>query len=230
MRPLPYLPISVNLCFNPRTPRGVRLPHGLHGLLAGVSIHAPHVGCDLDYNEDVRQWTVSIHAPHVGCDHAHERVHCRPYRFNPRTPRGVRLPCVLGGILLGEFQSTHPTWGATIGLYCFLLGSMFQSTHPTWGATFCTPQIHLQASFQSTHPTWGATVYSSSVIPYYLVSIHAPHVGCDKLEELNHVSRTVSIHAPHVGCDNQLPRLYFTGVFQSTHPTWGATLMSLTKV
>ena len=33
-----------------------------------VSIHAPHVGCDHQNEDETKLQYVSIHAPHVGCD------------------------------------------------------------------------------------------------------------------------------------------------------------------
>ena len=57
--------------FNPRTPCGVR-----HLELAryyaqyyGISIHAPHAGCDTKNSfTHISRTEISIHAPHAGCD------------------------------------------------------------------------------------------------------------------------------------------------------------------
>ena len=101
-------------CFNPRTPRGVRLIGSIIGNNTGkfqsthpsrgatemietvdglvcVSIHAPLAGCDLvsPYGQEVIM--VSIHAPLAGCD-----------------------PAVAAAVpARDEFQSTHPSRGAT---------------------------------------------------------------------------------------------------------------------
>ncbi len=57
-----------------------------------------------------------------------------------------------------------------------------------------------------------------------VVSIHAPHVGCDFDLFNSRDRKAVSIHAPHVGCDyTDYTTLLEHGEFQSTHPTWGAT-------
>ncbi len=56
---------------------------------------------------------------------------------------------------------------------------MFQSTHPTWGATVRLYLDKRAAKFQSTHPTWGATWLAGDDQAVERVSIHAPHVGCD---------------------------------------------------
>ena len=81
---------------------------------------------------------------------------------------------------------------------------------------------------------------------HFLVSIHAPHTGCDLLffivstcsssfnPRTPHGVRLplilcisllllVSIHAPHTGCDVTQPSKPNRRLFQSTHPTRGAT-------
>ena len=79
------------------------------------------------------------------------------------------------------------------------------------------------------------------------ISIHAPIVGCDEYNKkqkrpsrnfnprthrgVRHYIRTlkiraeiISIHAPIVGCDKtRIPRSSARLIFQSTHPSWGAT-------
>ena len=63
--------------------------------------------------------------------------------------------------------------------------------------------------FQSTHPMWGATVLRVITRCNTLISIHAPHVGCDWQKLLDYVVfNAISIHAPHVGCD--CPRVHFS--------------------
>ena len=111
----PWRASSRGLCFNPRTPCGVRQQVFLRGnIRLCVSIHAPRVGCDITAGdvdslsflfqsthpvwgatavvfEDLPFVGVSIHAPRVGCD-GHSML--------------VLIPNSL-------FQSTHPVWGAT---------------------------------------------------------------------------------------------------------------------
>ena len=151
-----------------------------------------------------------------------------------------------------------------------LTGFLFQSTHPSWGATL-TGFLKLQKKikFQSTHPSWGATARIINTIQGMYISIHAPIVGCDGIcqrcrslsfyfnprthrgvRRQNYmvcvVLAEISIHAPIVGCDlkvthvkleqcNFNPRTHrgvrhyraykatFSRLFQSTHPSWGAT-------
>ncbi len=73
-------------------------------------------------------------------------------------------------------------------------------------------------------PHVGCDLAAKEAAKQRAVSIHAPHVGCDHAGINLFVHELVSIHAPHVGCDSlsQKTLTIFT-VFQSTHPTWGAT-------
>ena len=108
------------------------------GLKSMISIHAPIVGCDHDrYSHSRYIVAISIHAPIVGCD----TIICYNIsvinNFNPRTHRGVRLlasygikcdiPISIHAPIVGcdqkaaeksrrlsKFQSTHPSWGATV--------------------------------------------------------------------------------------------------------------------
>ena len=125
---------------------------------------------------------ISIHAPIVGCD-----------RGNITRLIQERL-----------FQSTHPSWGATLWVTDTIWQVViFQSTHPSWGATemcdtvkngkvisihapivgcdlWVTDTIWQVVIFQSTHPSWGATVSRGGNGNEDNISIHAPIVGCDR--------------------------------------------------
>ena len=59
---------------------------------------------------------ISIHAPIVGCDGTlvyDDGVH---KNFNPRTHRGVRRGICGKPVDFTKFQSTHPSWGATVAV------------------------------------------------------------------------------------------------------------------
>ena len=56
---------------------------------------------------------------------------------------------------------------------------LFQSTHPSWGATVTALMMLRVSIFQSTHPSWGATVQVIGLWIIITISIHAPIVGCD---------------------------------------------------
>ena len=80
--------------------------------------------------------TVSIHAPRVGCDRWGHQSDLLGWRFNSRTPCGVRQTIDEAGVFDAWFQFTHPVWGATVGVSAaFLINDWFQFTHPVWGAT-----------------------------------------------------------------------------------------------
>ncbi len=110
-------PGSGKICFNPRTPCGVRrIPpcgpasrpqfQSTHSLRSatlpaprdrhprGVSIHALLAECDLQHLQSARRpFNVSIHALLAECDTKHCLVAQEKKCFNPRTPCGVRLRC-----------------------------------------------------------------------------------------------------------------------------------------
>ena len=102
---------------------------------------------------------------------------------------------------------------------------LFQSTHPSWGATSTVWWETKSQIFQSTHPSWGATLLSSFIcFARASISIHAPIVGCDRIQQevlhqvLNFNPRT------HRGVRHyQLHYQMAYILFQSTHPSWGAT-------
>ncbi len=64
----------------------------------------------------VAELEVSIHALLAECDWGHTHRQAAAYRFNPRTPCGVRLKPVID-LLFGDwFQSTHSLRSATRGI------------------------------------------------------------------------------------------------------------------
>ena len=123
-----------------------------------VSIHAPRVGCDKETLEMLLSSYVSIHAPRVGCD--------RKIIARWAPPK--------------EFQFTHPAWGATLDRSSRVVTPVFQFTHPVWGATQWVFLVERMKRFQFTHPVWGATESFGVVVYGFIVSIHAPRVGCDR--------------------------------------------------
>ncbi len=207
------------------------------------------MGCDLPSMVLFGFIVISIHAPLMGCDENPVRSSDRSGYFNPRTPHGVRPVERTSFTGAFEFQSTHPSWGATtVKVTSTADIPVFQSTHPSWGATGVVPVCSIFfILFQSTHPSWGATSTSchsctmwgisihaplmgcdptpaSGQTKSFLISIHAPLMGCDSQRELQPQDLVISIHAPLMGCDYNIQRLHFRVlVFQSTHPSWGAT-------
>ena len=124
-------------------------------------------------------------------------------RFNSRTPCGVRLIAVSSISECLRFQFTHPVWGATTECY----------------------REHQKATFQFTHPVWGATQGSDIMFSISKVSIHAPRVGCDYQPPSSHLSFPCFNSRTPCGVRPSLVLLLeLYGVFQFTHPVWGATL------
>ena len=125
-----------------------------------------------------------------------------------------------------EFQSTRPSWGATlaeedvfkvgkISIHAPLVGRDKPSPHKRRTSRNFNPRAPrgarhvaalypgVRAIFQSTRPSWGATRFAGA--------LYAP--------------RDISIHAPLVGRDTAIcGNKNVTGKFQSTRPSWGATL------
>ena len=125
-----------------------------------ISIHAPIVGCDSNWSNLKDFIIISIHAPIVGCDKADITLTINYEDFNPRTHRGVRQ-YYLPSLTLGASISIHaPIVGCDIIKFRFHFKILkFQSTHPSWGATLAiTNNYFLPYIFQSTHPSWGATL------------------------------------------------------------------------
>ena len=171
---------AINEDFNPRTHRGVRHDSFIDTDMIMHFNPRTHRGVRLN---DLLQGTadpqISIHAPIVGCDNALTSSRITLRNFNPRTHRGVRLFIKDIISFFMEFQSTHPSWGATSKEGILPSIYRFQSTHPSWGATITTDPLESTCLFQSTHPSWGATTLPLLAKLKQSISIHAPIVGCD---------------------------------------------------
>ena len=175
--------------FNPRTPCGVRL------IVSSNAVFC--VNC------------ISIHAPHAGCDLGHiPPLWCLRY-FNPRTPCGVRPVAFPPSQSDSGFQSTHPMRGATELHSHKDAQGIFQSTHPMRGATsVLAAAVRNLPNFNPRTPCGVRPHISVKWYKRAMISIHAPHAGCDvtwcvKLP----IIFSISIHAPHAGCD--LPVVFF---------------------
>ena len=125
--------------FNPRTHRGVR--RRSIWLWPYINNFNPrtHRGvrpCSVSFIKSIIK--ISIHAPIVGCD-SKWRI-CNRYS--------------------ARFQSTHPSWGATIESLTGLSIIRISIHAPIVG---CDPRnwesLSTDTRFQSTHPSWGATCW-----------------------------------------------------------------------
>ena len=148
---------------------------------------------------------ISIHAPIVGCD----------------------LCCLTVVFMKWIFQSTHPSWGATFSSSRLLNGMAYFNPRTHRGVR---PQgkefINHKDGFQSTHPSWGATKENDGRKWWKDYFNPRTHRGVrPKYKTIELIESRISIHAPIVGCDiKQIINLKKVRKFQSTHPSWGATL------
>ena len=167
--------------FNPRTPCGVRRNgRDKHAHATNFNPRTPCGVRPLILILILPWQSISIHAPHAGCDIREFGA----YSWD------------------SKFQSTHPMRGATH--FCNLGDCIrrFQSTHPMRGATLLVSLLpRPRLGFQSTHPMRGATARDARRARVSVISIHAPHAGCDSRTSYLCWSSCISIHAPHAGCD-----------------------------
>ena len=125
----------------------------------GISIHAPHAGCDSQAAACIKtsQPFQSTH-PMRGATRFRPRPHLRPNNFNPRTPCGVRPPMMMMRFLVIKFQSTHPMRGATLS------------------APGRSPACQ---NFNPRTPCGVRLPVGNAMGKFPDISIHAPHAGCD---------------------------------------------------
>ena len=155
-----------------------------------------------------------------------------------------------GDIVFVKFQSTHPSWGATLYAGNCITVTVFQSTHPSWGAT-CGYHQPPHSKFISIHAPIVGCDQMDLIIAYDMsnfnprthrgvrldkiffdvyngkISIHAPIVGCDYIDFLLRCTAfVISIHAPIVGCDVAKP-IFLTLPLISIHaPIVGCDVLS----
>ena len=215
--------------FNPRTPRGVRqIRGGRHLARRPISIHAPREGCDSASAPSTAQSghfnprtprgvrpgptatavvvaAISIHAPREGCDYKREGVPCFDYEISIHAPReGCDFHRFAICTYLHHFNPRTPRGVRRSGLCLYHRGNRYFNPR--------TPR--------------GVRLQNQRRICYHgQISIHAPREGCDAGVLLPCLGcRGISIHAPREGCDAKKERyIWFTPLFQSTHPARGAT-------
>ena len=145
-----------------------------------VSIHAPHVGSDHCGCNPAIVRKVSIHAPHVGSDSLLEWLMMAGMRFNPRSPRGERLFRYKKKVEFIKFQSTLPTWGATVRQPVLVILLVVSIHAPHVGSDVpCGHCEQCKDSFNPRSPRGERLNFIIINLPFKIVSIHAPHVGSD---------------------------------------------------
>ena len=135
--PLTFVIRLPTIGFNSRTPCGVRqrIKSKLVRICRFQFTH-PVWGATINNQYAKQRSDVSIHAPRVGCDMVQILLTLPIYRFNSRTPCGVR-PQGSGVIFSISKVSIHaPRVGCDLeGSIYILIFIQFQFTHPVWGAT-----------------------------------------------------------------------------------------------
>ena len=150
------------------------------------------------------QVTISIHAPHAGCDRRLRHGPIFGEYFNPRTPCGVR-PAGRLRRLSRHYISIHaPHAGCDVRPWPAAIGALtFQSTHPMRGATgriktfercgyYFNPRTPCgvrhreyprrergRRNFNPRTPCGVRPVAATETTGGNIISIHAPHAGCD---------------------------------------------------
>ena len=114
---------KLKICFNPRTPCGVRLQYTEKVITDYLfqSTHSLRSATGLLYHWRTIK-TVSIHALLAECDLRHAVGLWFKAGFNPRTPCGVRQFTPMLNWPCSRFQSTHSLRSATfLSLFCGIL-------------------------------------------------------------------------------------------------------------
>ena len=132
---------------------------------AGISIHAPREGGDAI---GMIVWDASVifqsTPPARGATIAFVRDVLTPRDFNPRPPRGGRLPPGSSSNFLSIISIHAPREGGDCGRHICSAGwCLFQSTPPARGATKALSFIAHSQEFQSTPPARGATLRENAL-------------------------------------------------------------------
>ena len=191
-----------------------------------ISIHAPIVGCDLKW-EWLIIWIllISIHAPIVGCDMMIHKPMTYAYDFNPRTHRGVRRKIHPKGYVCKVISIHAPIVGCDTNAQRLLLRAFYFNPRTHRGVRLNITSLSATCNkFQSTHPSWGATKEEWLIIWILFISIHAPIVGCDSFWAWDFLAVLYFNPRTHRGVRLILSKItIYLIIFQSTHPSWGAT-------
>ena len=169
--------------------------------------------------------TISIHAPLTGCDAGQGHRQSTSGHFNPRTPHGVR-PTRPGQFdRPGDFNPRTPHGVRRPGAERPVTARLFQSTHPSRGATIATPiQIHHPPNFNPRTPHGVRPRTRWMTKQEANISIHAPLTGCDHQHRPTTAEpEHFNPRTPHGVRQRSVYLRLGLRVFQSTHPSRGAT-------
>ena len=163
----------------------------------------------------------------MGCDGSREDSAAIDLYFNPRTPRGVRQLDPVLPTWVKRFQSTHPSWGATRE-HAYKMCLRLISIHaPLVGCDSCAVPILATCGYFNPRTPRGVRHGPKNTSTAATgISIHAPLVGCDLMHDITvNGPKDFNPRTPRgVRLVNGAPDQLNT-LFQSTHPSWGATPM-----
>ena len=129
--------------------------------------------------------------------------------FNPRTPCGVRHMIARCVMLCLGFQSTHPVWDATTMTYKDCYANEYFNPRTSHEVRQCLSFTMCKSThFNPRTPCGVRRKGSHSGSDRTLISIHAPHAGCDAAAPDDLVIIFISIHAPHAGCDYHIVNVH----------------------
>ena len=199
--------------------RGATLLQDTHKVVVQISIHAPHARSDvLD-----RSLTAAIRIyfnPRSSCEER-RRSRGRGYsscHFNPRSSCEERRIKRCHDTSCAYFnprsscEERHKHIELRVNTY------RFQSTLLMRGATHEKYSASLIIPFQSTLLMRGATPIPRKLMPWYEISIHAPHARSDdELVVDGDGLALISIHAPHARSDDLLQHIADIAFLISIH-------------
>ena len=147
--------------FNPRTPCGVRRAGNGPYVFYRQDFN-PRTPCGVRRQRDAcsaEGYGISIHAPHAGCDPRRHQAADMDRYFNPRTPCGVRLPGRLSSRrILRHFNPRTPCGVRHVNGAMKAIFKKISIHAPHAGCDIVTSMRGaLLSVFQSTHPMRGAT-------------------------------------------------------------------------
>ena len=170
-----------------------------------------------------------------------------PRKFQSTHPVGGATARAKLRRLALAFQSTHPVGGATRHFALSLQGAKISIHAPLTGcdASHCSglyrpshfnprtphgvrPKVpngaQAKALFQSTHPSRGATHDQDHQNRHQMISIHAPLTGCDgRKYSFGQRFAHFNPRTPHGVRPEEAVNPTGPLIFQSTHPSRGAT-------
>ena len=194
--------------------------------VAFQSTHPMRGATALFIGVDIRH-LISIHAPHAGCDRGRPRTLPVFGHFNPRTPCGVRLRSDRSCQCFTSISIHAPHAGCDMQSSGLSYSSRkFQSTHPMRGATRPFRPYPMRRRYFNPRTPCGVRPSAADSFSACAANFN-PRTPCGvRLEQvINKLdAKIISIHAPHAGCDVNISLRREGGrEFQSTHPMRGAT-------